>query len=112
MYPANRHKAVSLTAKEFRYSFGNALSEEESNALYERWTIPFRVTACRRHARIQAGAYQRHICSSRVPGRRIVQNPAAANAIAAQPGLRLGLICGIRISQTAAHLGRAMPRHG
>src|SRR6516225_7053833 len=25
--PANRHKAVSLTAKEFRYSFGNALSE-------------------------------------------------------------------------------------
>ena len=38
--PANRHKAVSLTAKEFRYSFGNALTEEESNALYERWTIP------------------------------------------------------------------------
>ena len=32
--------AVSLTAKEFRYSFGNALSEEESNALHERWTIP------------------------------------------------------------------------
>src|SRR6516165_6348645 len=30
--PANRHKAVSLTAKEFRYSF--------ANALYERWTIP------------------------------------------------------------------------
>ena len=38
--PANRHKAVSLTAKEFRYSFGNALTEEESNALHERWTIP------------------------------------------------------------------------
>ena len=38
--PTNRHKAVSLTAKEFRYSFGNALSEEESNALHERWTIP------------------------------------------------------------------------
>jgi pimeloyl-ACP methyl ester carboxylesterase len=38
--PANRHKAVSLTAKEFRYSFGNTLSEEESNALHERWTIP------------------------------------------------------------------------
>jgi alpha-beta hydrolase superfamily lysophospholipase len=31
--PSNKHK-------EFRYSFGNALSEEESNALYERWTIP------------------------------------------------------------------------
>src|SRR6516162_9559851 len=38
--PANRHKAVSLTAKEFRYSFGNALTDEESDALYERWTIP------------------------------------------------------------------------
>jgi alpha-beta hydrolase superfamily lysophospholipase len=38
--PANLHKAVSLTAKEFRFGFGNALSEEESNALYERWTIP------------------------------------------------------------------------
>ena len=38
--PANRHKAVSLTAKEFRYSFGNTLSEEESDALHERWTIP------------------------------------------------------------------------
>ncbi len=38
--PTNKHKAVSLTAKEFRYSFGNALSEEESNELHERWTIP------------------------------------------------------------------------
>ena len=38
--PTNKHKAVSLSAKEFRYSFGNALSDEESNALYERWTIP------------------------------------------------------------------------
>src|SRR6516164_4333087 len=37
--PANRHRAVSLTAKEFRYSFGNALTDEESNALYERWRI-------------------------------------------------------------------------
>jgi pimeloyl-ACP methyl ester carboxylesterase len=38
--PANIHKAVSLTAKEFHYSFGNALSEEESNDLHERWAIP------------------------------------------------------------------------
>jgi len=38
--PANKHRAVSLTAKEFHYSFGNALSEEESNELYERWAIP------------------------------------------------------------------------
>jgi pimeloyl-ACP methyl ester carboxylesterase len=38
--PANRHKAVSLTAEQFRYAFGNAITEEESQALYDRWTIP------------------------------------------------------------------------
>jgi pimeloyl-ACP methyl ester carboxylesterase len=38
--PANKHKAVSLTAEQFRYSFGNAISEEESNDLYQRWAIP------------------------------------------------------------------------
>jgi pimeloyl-ACP methyl ester carboxylesterase len=38
--PANKHRAVSLTAEQFRYSFGNAVSDEESNALYEQWTIP------------------------------------------------------------------------
>jgi pimeloyl-ACP methyl ester carboxylesterase len=38
--PANKHRAVSLTAEQFRYSFGNAVSEEESNALYGRWAIP------------------------------------------------------------------------
>jgi non-heme chloroperoxidase len=38
--PANKKRAVALTAKQFRYGFGNALSEAESNELYERWTIP------------------------------------------------------------------------
>jgi pimeloyl-ACP methyl ester carboxylesterase len=38
--PANLHKAVSLTQKEFRFGFGNALTDEESNALFDRWTIP------------------------------------------------------------------------
>jgi pimeloyl-ACP methyl ester carboxylesterase len=38
--PANLHKAVSLTAKEFRFGFGNAVTEDESNELYETWTIP------------------------------------------------------------------------
>jgi pimeloyl-ACP methyl ester carboxylesterase len=38
--PANKHKAVSLTAEQFRFSFGNAVSEEESDALYERWAVP------------------------------------------------------------------------
>lgn len=38
--PANLRKAVSLTKKQFRFGFGNALPEEESDALYDRWTIP------------------------------------------------------------------------
>jgi pimeloyl-ACP methyl ester carboxylesterase len=38
--PTNLHKAVSLTEGQFRYGFGNAVSEEESNALFEKWTIP------------------------------------------------------------------------
>jgi pimeloyl-ACP methyl ester carboxylesterase len=38
--PANRRRTVSLTAKQFRYGFGNAVPEEESNQLHERWAIP------------------------------------------------------------------------
>src|SRR5690606_15771234 len=38
--PANRKRTVALTAKEFRYAFGNAISPEESDALFEQWTIP------------------------------------------------------------------------
>jgi pimeloyl-ACP methyl ester carboxylesterase len=38
--PANIHHAVSLTANEFRYSFGNAVSPEESDELHEKYTIP------------------------------------------------------------------------
>ncbi len=38
--PANLHKSVSLTKKEFRFGFGNELPEEESDALYDAWTIP------------------------------------------------------------------------
>jgi pimeloyl-ACP methyl ester carboxylesterase len=38
--PANLHKAVALTKKEFRFGFGNALIEDESDALFEQWTIP------------------------------------------------------------------------
>jgi pimeloyl-ACP methyl ester carboxylesterase len=29
-----------LTKEQFRYGFGNAISEQESNELFERWTIP------------------------------------------------------------------------
>jgi pimeloyl-ACP methyl ester carboxylesterase len=38
--PANRNGSVSLTAAQFRYAFGNALSERESAQLYDTWNIP------------------------------------------------------------------------
>jgi non-heme chloroperoxidase len=38
--PANRNGAVMLTAEQFRYGFGNAVSAAESSELYERWAIP------------------------------------------------------------------------
>ncbi|HTG46237.1 MAG TPA: alpha/beta hydrolase [Actinomycetota bacterium] len=38
--PANRDRAVSLSQDQFRYGFGNTLSDTESNELFERWTIP------------------------------------------------------------------------
>jgi pimeloyl-ACP methyl ester carboxylesterase len=38
--PANKHHAVSLTSDQFRFSFGNAIAAEESDALWERWAIP------------------------------------------------------------------------
>jgi pimeloyl-ACP methyl ester carboxylesterase len=38
--PANRKRTVSLTDKQFRYGFGNAVTEQESDALFERWAIP------------------------------------------------------------------------
>lgn len=38
--PGNRHRAVSLTAEQFRFAFANAVSEKESDELFEHWTIP------------------------------------------------------------------------
>lgn len=38
--PANKHRAISLTADQFHYAFGNAIAREESDRLYERWAIP------------------------------------------------------------------------
>jgi pimeloyl-ACP methyl ester carboxylesterase len=38
--PANKHRAVSLTAEQFRFAFGNAIPDEESDALFEQWAIP------------------------------------------------------------------------
>ncbi len=38
--PANRNLSVSLTAEQFRYGFGNALTEQESADLYQQWNVP------------------------------------------------------------------------
>jgi non-heme chloroperoxidase len=38
--PANRNGSVSLTSDQFRYGFGNAVSQEESDELYERFNMP------------------------------------------------------------------------
>ncbi|NES13886.1 MULTISPECIES: alpha/beta hydrolase [Micromonospora] len=38
--PANRHRAVPFTREEFRYSFGNTISQEESDAAWERYAVP------------------------------------------------------------------------
>lgn len=38
--PANKNRTVSLSESQFRYAFGNAITESESDALFDRWTIP------------------------------------------------------------------------
>ena len=38
--PANKHRAVTLTPEEFHYAFTNAMTEEESRAVYERYAAP------------------------------------------------------------------------
>ncbi|MCF2531481.1 alpha/beta hydrolase [Yinghuangia soli] len=38
--PANYHRAVPLTYEQFRYSFANAVEEDEARALYEEFAVP------------------------------------------------------------------------
>ncbi|MEP6666330.1 MAG: alpha/beta fold hydrolase [Nocardioidaceae bacterium] len=38
--PANRKRAVALTREQFRYGFANAVSQQESDTLYDAWNIP------------------------------------------------------------------------
>ena len=38
--PANRARAIRLTADQFRYGFTNAVSEHEAKELYERFAVP------------------------------------------------------------------------
>jgi pimeloyl-ACP methyl ester carboxylesterase len=38
--PANKSRTVALDKKQFKYAFGNTLTQEESDALHDAWTIP------------------------------------------------------------------------
>ena len=38
--PANRKRTFTLSARQFRYRFGNTLSEQDSNAVYEQQYVP------------------------------------------------------------------------
>jgi pimeloyl-ACP methyl ester carboxylesterase len=38
--PLNRNDAVGLSAKRFHYAFGNTLSDDESNRVYQRFHVP------------------------------------------------------------------------
>lgn len=38
--PANSKKAISLTEKQFRFGFANAVSEEEAKMLYDKYAMP------------------------------------------------------------------------
>jgi non-heme chloroperoxidase len=38
--PANFHKAIPLTYEQFRYSFANAVDEDEAKALYDEFAVP------------------------------------------------------------------------
>jgi pimeloyl-ACP methyl ester carboxylesterase len=38
--PADRHRAVPITEKQFRYAYANTLSQEQSKAAYDRYAVP------------------------------------------------------------------------
>ena len=38
--PANRKRGIGLTPEQFRYGFGNAVSEQESRELYDAYSVP------------------------------------------------------------------------
>jgi pimeloyl-ACP methyl ester carboxylesterase len=38
--PANNHRAVALTPREFHYAFTNTMSDDDSQAAFERYAVP------------------------------------------------------------------------
>ena len=54
-HPSNRAKATMLTAEQFHYAFTNTVSEEESQALYDRYAVP-----CANHVLFE-GAFENFV---------------------------------------------------
>ena len=76
--PGNKKKVVSLTKKQFRYAFGNALPEDESDELFERWTIPGRVGRCsKRRSPTSRGRRRRRLTPIATTAGRCCSSPAA-----------------------------------
>jgi pimeloyl-ACP methyl ester carboxylesterase len=42
--PFNKGRAIPLDKKQFHYAFGNTMSQEESDAIYERYHVPAAAT--------------------------------------------------------------------
>ena len=38
--PANRNRTIALTPKQFRFNFTNTMSDEDAQAVYERYQVP------------------------------------------------------------------------
>jgi len=64
--PLNRDRAVALTPKQFRFGFGNAVSEEESAKLYENYSVAgsglplFQAATANFHSSTEAKVYTRN----------------------------------------------------
>ena len=48
--PKNKHRAIPLTYDQFRYSFANAVDEDEAKRLYETYSVPGSRTGAPRSA--------------------------------------------------------------
>jgi hypothetical protein len=79
-----------LTAEEFHYSFGNALPEQESDDLYQRWAIPgpakplFETAGC--HAERAAG-FAARMCLG-----RLARSPAINSMTRRAVSMSIGMV--------------------
>jgi pimeloyl-ACP methyl ester carboxylesterase len=77
--PANLHRAVPLTPRQFHYAFTNTLSEEASQAAYDRYAAPPPPGSCSRAAsRRSPRTPPPPSTSPTTTGHRCCSSPAAA----------------------------------